>query len=166
MVVKLGTKSVKKPDITSPAQLREQARYFNAGKLQGRAKWLQVVLVLLVSLVFISAAAWLIVRTQWAAPNLMTNRYQAVFLDDGKVFFGKFKNTNGEYITLENAYYPKTSGDGGDAQGSDQTALIKVGSETYGPENSIQISRSKIQFWQNLRDDSKIVNAINSKDNS
>ena len=163
---KASFQGVKKPDITSPVQLREQARYFNAGRLQGRAKWLQVVLVLLISLFFIAAAALYIVRTQWAAPNLMGDRYQAVFLDDGKVFFGKFKNTNGEYITLENAYYPKTSGGENGAESGEQTALIKVGSETYGPENSIQIARSKIQFWQNLRSDSKIVNAINTKDSN
>jgi hypothetical protein len=158
----------KKPDITSPAQIREQKRLLATGALRARAKWWQVIAAMGVGLLFVTLAAWYIVRTQWAAPALDANRYQAIFLDDGKAFFGKMKNTDGEYITIEDAYYTKSVASTADqaaqaAQTTDQTALIRVGSETYGPENSIQIARSKVLFWQNLRDDSKISQAIKTK---
>lgn len=163
---KMELSAGKKPDITSPAQLREQARLMRTGAMRARAKWWHIMVVITIWLALITLAAWMIVRTQWSTPRLDTNRYQAVFLDDGKVFFGKMNNTDGEYITLDDAYYTKSAGSNSDQQSAptnDQTALIRVGSEAYGPENSIQVARSKVLFWQNLREDSKIVQAIKTK---
>lgn len=92
-----------------------------------------------------------------------SSRYQAVFLDDGKVFFGKLQNVKGEYLTLKNAYYTQ----GQDAK-ADQTAaanvqLIKVGDETYGPESTMAIQSDKVLFWQNLKADSKVSQAIDKQ---
>lgn len=153
----IGNLGVKKPDITPPGVLREQSRLLALGNLQGRAKWWQVAAALLIMVVIVCLAAIAVVKVMWAAPSIDGTTYQAVFLDDGKVFFGKLRNTDGAYVRLEDAYYTKTaSGD----ESADKTALVKVGSESYGPENSLQIARSKIIFWQNLRADSQVVGAI------
>ena len=161
MVKSMGIMGQKKPDITSPNQLREQSRLLSIGRLQGRAKWSQVVFVLIVTLAFVAVGAWLIVQASYAMPGIQKDKYQAVFLDDGKVFFGDLTNKNGEYVVLENAYYTKSANT--ESEDGSQTALIKVGSESYGPDNSLMISRSKIQFWQNLREDSQVAKAIKAK---
>lgn len=165
MIKKPNFQGLKNRDVIPPAQLREQARLVALGRLQGRAKWWQVVLVLFAAIAVVALAATLIVKVMWATPGLNSAKYQAVFLEDGKVFFGKLKNTDGEYITLENAYYTRTTQSSNGQTNADQTALVKVGSETYGPEENIQIARSKVLFWQNLRDNSQVTTAINSKIN-
>lgn len=162
MVKKMSLGGIK-PDVTSPKQLLEQARSIQRGRLQARAKWWQVVTVLGLLVIVVAIAAFLLIQIMWATPALDSSRYQAVFLDDGKVFFGKLKNTNGEYITLATAYYTSTSQSSNKSSTVDQTALVKVGSESYGPDNSIQIARSKILFWQNLRKDSQITKAIENR---
>jgi hypothetical protein len=161
MVKSMGISGGKKPDITSPAQLREQSRLMSIGRIQGRAKWSQILVVLAILLLFVTLSTFAIVKISYVMPGIQQNKYQAVFLDDGKVFFGDLVNRDGEYVMLENAYYTKSANAGSD-DGS-QTALIKVGSESYGPDNSLMISRSKIQFWQNLREDSQVSKAIEAK---
>lgn len=157
----IGLSSFKKPDITSPAQLRERARVLNIGRIQGRAKWSQVVTVLTVLILFVALLAFAVVKVSYAMPGIQQDKYQAVFLDDGKVFFADLVNKDGEYVTLENAYYTKSAN--AESDDGSQTALIQVGSESYGPDNSLMIARSKIQFWQNLRDDSQVAKAIQAK---
>lgn len=163
MVKKPSFQGFKSSDVVSPAQLREQARLVGLGRLQGRAKWWQVALALLVTVIIITFAAIGIINVMWATPRLDSSRFQVVFLDDGKVFFGKLKNTPGAYITLEEAYYTRTTQSTDGKTSADQTALVKVGSESYGPDNSLQIARAKILFWQNLRDDSDVTRAIKNK---
>lgn len=99
------------------------------------------------------------------------DRYQAVFLDNGQVFFGKLKNTHGEYLRLENAFYSKAQELPADATAeqkasvNNNVSLIQVGKEVYGPENSLSIRAEQVLFWQNLTKDSKVSKAINSAAN-
>ncbi len=96
------------------------------------------------------------------------DRYQAVFLDNGQVFFGKLKNTGGRYLTLEKAFYTQKADIPDTATPEQQTAtdnnvkLIKVGDEVYGPENVMQIRSEQVLFWQDLKSDSKVAKAIDS----
>jgi hypothetical protein len=97
-----------------------------------------------------------------------TNQYQAVFLDNDQVFFGKLQNAKGEYLTLKNAYYVKSgeqaSTDGQSAVSqSVSTQLLKVSDTVYGPDDTMSIQSSKVLFWQNLKDDSKVSEAINKQ---
>jgi hypothetical protein len=94
------------------------------------------------------------------------DRYQAVFLDNGQVFFGKLKNTDGTYLILENAYYTKKAEVPEDATEEQKAAieanvsLAKVGKEVYGPESTLSIRAEQVLFWQNLTSDSKVSSAI------
>ncbi len=101
------------------------------------------------------------------AQQIMTDRYQAVFLDDGKVFFGKLKNTHGTYLTLEDVYYTQnqsaTPGESGQNTTSNRVNIVKVGEEVYGPENGMAIRADQVSFWQNLTVDSQIAKAIESQ---
>jgi hypothetical protein len=98
------------------------------------------------------------------------DRYQAVFLNssNSQVFFGKLKNTSGEYLVLENAYYSKASEVPENATAeqkaatSNNVSLVKVGDEVYGPENVLKIRSEQVLFWQDLKSDSKVAKAIDS----
>lgn len=97
-----------------------------------------------------------------------SNLRQAVFLTNGQVYFGYISNAGGQIVKLRNVYYIKTQ----DLlqQTSEQTddkkkiALVKLGKELHGPTDEIFISRDQILFYENMRQDSKISQAIDKND--
>jgi hypothetical protein len=40
---------------------------------------------------------------------------------------------------------------------------VKVGDEVYGPEGNMNIRADQVLFWQDLKADSKVAKAIDSK---
>jgi hypothetical protein len=122
-------------------------------------------LVVLVLALLAWTSDWLIHKNEL---RVDTNQYQAVFLDNDQVFFGKLQNTHGEYLTLKNAYYVKSgeqsSTDGQNAVSQPvSTQLVKVSDSVYGPDDTMSIQSSKVLFWQNLKDNSKVAEAINKQ---
>jgi hypothetical protein len=101
-----------------------------------------------------------------AATQPRDDRYQVVFLNNDQVFFGKLKNTTGEYLRLEQAYQTRQSEVPENATEEQKKAtnsnlsLVKVGSLVYGPENVLMIRADNVIFWQDLSDDSKVTRAI------
>ncbi len=129
----------------------------------GSKKWLWVGLAVAVVL-FLGVGA-VVRHTVFAGPKPASDRYQAVFLDNGQVFFGKLKNTTGTYLTLENAYYTtKTSTSEGDDKKTDSSnvSISKVGNEVYGPDDTVQVRAEQVLFWQNLKADSKVAEVIDN----
>lgn len=88
--------------------------------------------------------------------------YQAVFLTNGQVYFGKLSNTTDSFVTLTDVYYLQTNAtDQKQAlQGDDNIALVKLGGELHGPTDAIQIHRDAILMVEDLRKDSKLVQII------
>lgn len=93
------------------------------------------------------------------------DKYQAIFLSDtsGQVYFGKLKSLNAKYYQLTDIFYVKVD----NAVQPDKTntssqniSLAKLGNELHGPEDSMYISRDKVLFWENLKDDGQVVKAI------
>ena len=61
-----------------------------------------------------------------------TTEYQAVFLDNGQVFFGKLEKGDSAYPVLREVYY---IGRQASAEGKEvQNILLKRGSEWHGPD--------------------------------
>lgn len=96
------------------------------------------------------------------------DRYQAVFLDNGQVFFGKLKNTAGPYLKLEKSYYtqnqklPENATEEQKAATSNNVSLVKFGKEVYGLDDTLMIRAEQVLFWQNLRTDSKVSKAMDN----
>ncbi len=92
------------------------------------------------------------------------SEYQAVFLTNGQVYFGKVSNVDGGYVTLKDIYYlqvqqqvqPKSSTD----TAQPQVSLAKLGNELHGPEDVMYIARAQVLFWENLKADGKVTSAI------
>lgn len=95
---------------------------------------------------------------------IKANQFQAVFLNDqsGQVYFGRLSLVNSKFYRLTDVYYVKVE----QAQASDNTedsqkiSLAKRGSELHGPEDEMFISKDKVLFWENLKNDGKVVEAI------
>jgi hypothetical protein len=97
--------------------------------------------------------------------------YQAVFLTNGQVYFGKLSNTDTEWPVLESIYYlqvtqPPLQGSQENAQAQPaqqpQVSLVKLGQELHGPEDKMYIGKSQVLFWEPLKADSKVIEAIKS----
>jgi hypothetical protein len=97
--------------------------------------------------------------------------WQAIFLDNGQVYFGHMKSQNSQYVSLSNIYYLQVS----PAQGStpatgtsatttdtanQQLTLVKLGNELHGPTDEMSINRDHITFIETMKSDSKVVTAI------
>jgi len=81
----------------------------------------------------------------------------AVFMVDGKVYFGYLTDVESNIVTLVDVYYLKTD----DLQSADKKILlVKMGNELHNPQNVMHINRDQVLFWQNIQPNSKINDAI------
>lgn len=93
--------------------------------------------------------------------RVLRDRYQAVYLVTGQVYIGKLQNTTGQYLTLTHVFTLQSPQ--GDTSKTDNTSnLVQVSRQVYGPDDSMAIRADQVQFWQNLRSDSKVSQAIQS----
>jgi len=96
------------------------------------------------------------------------SRYQAVFLSNGQVYFGKVTDANTQTLVLENIYYLRSAGNlqisedknSTTTPATDNFSLVKLGNELHGPEDKMSINLSQVLFVEDLKPDSKVVEAI------
>jgi flagellar basal body-associated protein FliL len=97
--------------------------------------------------------------------------YQAVFLTNGQVYFGKMDDATGSYVTLTDIYYlqvtqpplqgSQTTGQQQQQQQAQpQLSLVKLGNELHGPVDSMEINRDQILFYEDMKEDGKVMQAI------
>ncbi|MFZ1801509.1 MAG: hypothetical protein WAW62_03220 [Candidatus Saccharimonas aalborgensis] len=92
------------------------------------------------------------------------SKYQVVYLINGQVYFGKLQNSYGEYLVINSPYTTQIAPQqAGNKEVEQATALLRVRDQVYGPEDTMAIKSSQVVFWQNLRDDSKVTQALKSK---
>jgi hypothetical protein len=108
--------------------------------------------------------------------DFIKSDYQAVFLTNGQVYFGKLEIDRG-WIVLKDIYYLQVKEDLQAATGSttpptstnnnqqQSIQLVKLGSELHGPEDTMYIAKDKILFWENMKDDSKVLESIRADKN-
>ncbi|MEA3463895.1 MAG: hypothetical protein U9R14_02370 [Patescibacteria group bacterium] len=92
-------------------------------------------------------------------------KYQAVFLSNGQVYFGKATDVNSQTLVLEDIYYLRVArdlqaGSAGEQTNTDNFSLIKLGNEIHGPEDKMSINLDHILFVEDLKDNSKVVEGI------
>lgn len=97
------------------------------------------------------------------------DKYQAVFLTNGQVYFGKIDDVNASYVRLSDIYYLQQSANQEDDKKTQEAAnpntaanvsLAKLGSELHGPEDAMYINKDQVLFWENLKKDGKVSTAI------
>lgn len=97
--------------------------------------------------------------------------YQAVFLSNGQVYFGKIENPSSDYVTLKDIYYLQVTqpplqgsqqqGQQSQTQAQPQLSLVKLGNELHGPVDEMKINRDQILFYEDMKEDAKVMQAIN-----
>ncbi len=126
---------------------------------------LVVVLVLLiVGLMVAKSQGWL-GSTFGVAPN--PKLYQAVFLTNGQVYFGKLSSTGGDDMVLRDIYYlqvvqPLQQKEPAEAQTNKEPALnlVKMGSEIHGPADTMVMPKNNVIFWEDIKADGTVAKAI------
>ena len=118
---------------------------------------------IVVSLVVIVGAFAVSQKQTTTSTDIEEGKYQAVFMTNGQVYFGKLTNPTGTYAKLTDVYYLQVQQavqPAAESEESSQVSLTKLGSELHGPTDKMHISRDQILFWENLKDDSTVVKAI------
>ncbi len=107
-------------------------------------------------------------NTKSIISEIKKDKYQAVFLTNGQVYFGKVDQIIGDFVKMREIYYlqvqqtvqPKDPAKSTTEAQNQQLSLAKLGGELHGPEDTMYIDRGQIIFWENLKDDGKVVQAI------
>lgn len=91
-------------------------------------------------------------------------KYQAIFLNNGQVYFGKIGDLNKDFLTMGDIYYLRVNQqvqpDQKAAAAQNDVSLVKLGCELHGPQDSMVINRDQITFWENLKDDGQVAKAV------
>ncbi|MFC1622411.1 hypothetical protein ACFL1Y_00235 [Patescibacteria group bacterium] len=140
---------------------------------------LLLVVVFVVLLVISKTTNWNVLglsKTNQATEQIdvKASDWQAVFLTNGQVYFGKLKKHNDSYPTLEDIYYlqvqevpiqpalPATEEEGVQPaqQTQEQIILVKFGTELHRPMDKMYINKDHILMFEDLAQDSNVVEAI------
>ncbi len=121
-----------------------------------------ILLVTLLALIVILSMVFL--RDTSSESKLVeNNKYQAVFLNGGQVYFGKIDDLNSKRIDMSSIYYLRVNQQVQPNQTSTQNndiSLVKLGCELHGPTDKMVINREQVIFWENLKDDGQVAKAI------
>ncbi len=132
-------------------------------------KWMKILsAVVLVGVVLLIVGVIVVfARTASGADDskyLKTDKYQAVFLSNGQVYFGKVKALSRSNVVLKDVFYltqNSTSTTSSTSSNTDYT-LVKLGcQQIHYPDDQMVVSRDQITFWENLNNDGKVVKSIN-----
>lgn len=101
--------------------------------------------------------------------------YIAVYLVNGKVYFGKFEEQSNRQFIIAEVFFlqsqkvtssSKEKNTDNEVQIDDQQSsemefqLVRLADQFYAPEDRLTLTKDQILFWEPLEDDSKVVEAI------
>ncbi len=118
--------------------------------------WIIPILVVLIGGLF-----WWYYTQNKSSPTegpIASGEYQAVFLDSGQVYFGKLNTDKKDFYQLTDVFYLQTGTIGLDQVSN--LSLIKLGNEAHGPEDKMEINKDHVLFIEDMKGDSKVVQAI------
>ena len=146
----------------------------NDEKKRGSKKGLWWTLVIIVVLVLVAVAGWFVwSNTKNIGAAIDESKYQAVFLANGQIYFGKLQSYNNEYFRLTTGYSAQATTSDTDQTDQEETTtpnsdvqLIRLGDEVYGPENEIFITKEQVLHFENLKKDSKVTHLIDQNEAS
>mgnify|MGYP001597907594 CR=1 FL=1 len=143
-----------------------------AEKRCGHSAWAKTLVVIL-AVVILGGLGYLTAAKFLSSDNIaqVSNDWQAVFLSNGQVYFGKVKAIGGETLTLNDIYYLQVVtkplqttevGAAGQPQTQQELTLIKLGNEIHGPTDAMTINRDQVLLTEKLKKDSRVVQAIDN----
>jgi len=107
----------------------------------------------IIALAVIVLLAFTVIRALTAsdplASAIKSNEYQAVFLTNQQIYFGKLSSPGGDFYYLRHVYYLASQANGR-GRGLQRT-LVKLTADLHSPEDLMVINRSQILFVENLQ---------------
>lgn len=93
---------------------------------------------------------------------LNSKEYQAIFLNNGQVYFGKVQTLNTKVVVIDDVFYIEAqSGTSQTTTTNNNYTLRKLGtSELHAPEDRMVINRDQVTFWENIKDTGQVVTKI------
>lgn len=156
-------------NVNRPASVpqQHQAPQMNMGQgysRPSRAPWIILAVVVIVVL----AVLGFLFRDKLSLGSKKdsnVSQYDAVFLTNGQVYFGKLSDKGDKYITLKDIYYLQVnqalqSGTQTQSNQQPELSLVKLGNELHGPVDEMQINRDQVLFFEMLKNDGKVAQAI------
>jgi hypothetical protein len=135
-----------------------------------RGKGMRIIsAILLISIALLVASLAFYIATggnKSESEYVKSDKFQAVFLNGGQVYFGKIRDLNEKFITMDNIYYLRVNeqvqpdANAGTDQAQQDISLAKLGCELHGPEDFMVINHEQVTFWENLKDDGQVAKAI------
>lgn len=159
----------------SEPQVRQIGRRSKGSRSFHKTFWFKLIVVAVILAILVGGGIWLLLdKYQQATGSTTVNskEYQAVFLTNGQVYFGKLDTVSQYYLKLTDIYYlqvqqsvqPSTtspsSASNSSSGGSNNVQLVKLGNELHGPEDEMSINRQQVLFWENLKPSGKVTQAI------
>jgi hypothetical protein len=154
-------------DFMSRGQANPQApQHQKKSGMMSRILRIETFTVIVGSALLIAAVALFLGLTNSGneSKKVNTKEYQAVFLNNGQVYFGKVKDLNAKYVDLTNIFYIENNSQNTGTTSAQNTnyTLRKLGTtELHAPEDEMIINRDQVTFWENLKDSGQVVQKIN-----
>lgn len=128
---------------------------------------LWTILGIVLALALLGALAYSFLNSR-TVPGVDGGKYQAVFLTNGQVYFGKLKAIDGSYYKLTSIFYLQANGSNENSDNPQNATksqdsnvqLIKLGNEVHGPEDEMVIGKDQVLFFENLKSDGKVSSTI------
>ncbi len=120
-------------------------------------------IMLVVGIIILIAVVTFLVYMIFSFPS-NGSAWQAVFLTNGRTYFGQLVKQNSDIVVLQNVYYiqvqqPAPVEEGAQPQ-QPQLTLVNITEELHAPENEMKINWSHVLFMQKLSQDSQVVASI------
>lgn len=119
------------------------------------------IVMLIVGIIIIVAIVVFLIFTIFVSPR--AGDWYAVFLTNGRSYFGHVVKQNSQTLILKDVYYLQVQQVAVEKEGEQpqsQISLVNVSDEIHGPESELQITRQQILFIQKLRANSQVVASI------
>ncbi|HEX6462532.1 MAG TPA: hypothetical protein VFZ58_04690 [Candidatus Saccharimonadales bacterium] len=151
--------------VSTPVSAANQVNMSAVKQPRRDMKWIIAGIAIVLSLIIATAFLW---GNKFFGAEKYINRdgYQAVFLSNSQVYFGHLEQASPHHFVLKDVYYLQVQQpvqpqkDDAAGQTPQQASLSKLGGEVHGPEDVMFINDEHMLFWENLKADSKVVQAI------
>lgn len=134
----------------------------------------QYIVVAILAVALIAVAGWFFAssNSKDVSSTIDSDKYQAVFLTNGQVYFGKLEAVDSSYMRLTDVYYLRSQQSALDVTESEDVEepaaaqadiqLIKLGDELHGPEDEMIISKDQMLFYENLKPNGRVSELIST----
>ena len=142
----------------------EENKLRHATKSGRIPKIIFMILIFLVVVAFITVSLWQDGTFRNISQSFrFKNSYQAVFLNNGQLYFGKITEITNEYIIMEKPHFLQLAQESEDLEVQEvqpEMKLISIKDEFHKPKDFVLIEKSAVIFIEELRDVSQIADAI------